>query len=102
MILTKYVCSMIYFFFCKAGGSNTLAKTSASAKVDTTPSGSAIMHLHSNVPFTKAGSSVSITINSGKAEVRFNAQGPSPPKKLPVRRPAKGPMFFLPAPGDAI
>ena len=77
-----------------------MAKTSAGVKVDTTPSGSAHMHLHSNVPFSKAGSSVSITINSGKAEARLNAQGPSPPKKLLVRRPAKSPMFSLPAPGD--
>jgi hypothetical protein len=51
------------------------------------------MRLHSNVPFSKAGSSVSITINSGKAEVHLNAQGPPPPKKLSVRRPTKGPML---------
>jgi hypothetical protein len=52
---------MIYFFFCKAGDSNTLAKTSASAKVDTTPSGSAHMHLHSNVPFSKACRAVELS-----------------------------------------
>jgi hypothetical protein len=63
-----------------------MAKTTASAKIDTTPS----------------GSSVSVTINSGKAEVRLNAQGPPPPKKLPVRRPTKDPMLSLPAPCDAI
>lgn len=70
-----------------------MAKTTASAKIDTTPSGSTTMRLHSNVPFSKAGSSVSITINSGKAEVHLNAQGPPPPKKLSVRRPTKGPML---------
>jgi hypothetical protein len=57
------------------------------------------MNMHASVPMSRAKSSVTITMTSGKAQAQVHAQEPAR-KKLQVRRRPTALVLLLQSPGE--
>uniref|UniRef100_A0A0A9BQG1 CCHC-type domain-containing protein n=1 Tax=Arundo donax TaxID=35708 RepID=A0A0A9BQG1_ARUDO len=75
--------------------SQRIVCASASAKVSTQLGGTASINMESHVPGSKANSRVNITLTSGSASVKVNAQEPAAMKIPPTKRTKPPPNLLI-------